>query len=138
MGLRVLHVDEDYVEFPLVEGGAMARAVAWPGTGAITGSLHYVAYEAGQSSKPHLHPASQDIFYIVEGEGAMIEYLDGRPISTTPMRPGSVIVVDPGTVHQVRADTRLVNVGGPCPADLFLYRDLGIDWNLSKPPATPS
>lgn len=131
MGIKILHVDEDYVEIPLLQGGLKAKAVAWPGTGAFLGSLHYVAYEAGQASVPHTHPFSQDIFYIIEGEGSMVDTTEGKEIEQR-IRPGNVVVVDPGTIHQVRADTRLVNVGGPCPADLTFYKRAGLEWQLKN------
>jgi quercetin dioxygenase-like cupin family protein len=130
MGIRVLHVDRDFVEIPLLQDGLTAKAVAWPGTGATLGSLHYVAYEAGQASVPHTHPVSQDIFYILEGVGEIAD-MSARKEIVHPIEPGSVIIVDPGTVHQVRARERLINVGGPCPADLGLYRRAGLTWDGS-------
>jgi quercetin dioxygenase-like cupin family protein len=127
MAIRVLHVDEDYVETPLVEGGQPARIVAWPGTGATLGSLHYVEYDVGLSSIPHDHPASQELMYVIEGVGSIADMSGGNGREDVhEIRPGSVVIVDPGTVHQVRATTRLVNVGGPCPADLFFYRRAGL------------
>jgi mannose-6-phosphate isomerase-like protein (cupin superfamily) len=127
MGIRVLHVDRDYVEIPLLEGGVKAKAVAWPGTNGYLGVMHYVAYEAGQASVPHAHPYSQDVFYIIEGSGSMVDTTDGRN-EETPIEPGSVVIVDPGTIHQVRADTRLINVGGPSPADIAFYKNFGLEW----------
>ena len=126
MAIKVFHVDEDYKEIPLVQG-ATARVVVWPGVGAKLASLHYVPYEAGQSSVPHLHPYSEDVFYIIEGEGSMVEHKGGKEIEQ-PIRPGSVVYVEPNTVHQVRAATPLVNVGGPCPPDLEFYRRFGLSW----------
>jgi quercetin dioxygenase-like cupin family protein len=127
MAIKVLHVNRDYKEIPLVQG-ATAKVIAWPGTGAHLGSLHYVPYQPGQSSVPHSHPKSEDIFYILEGEGSLVEWKDGKEVSEHPVEPGSVIIVEPGTVHQVRARTRLVNVGGPCPPDLDFYRRWGLSW----------
>jgi|SRR5215472_10400925 len=42
----------------------------------------------------------------------MVDLTAGQEIAQR-IEPGSVVVVDPGTVHSLRADTRLVNVGGP-------------------------
>ena len=128
MAIRIFHVDRDFVEVPLVQGALSARVVVWPGVGARRASFHYVAYEAGQSSVPHSHPASEDVFYIVEGEGSMVEYRSGREVSEQPIGPGSVVFVEPGTEHQVRARTPLVNVGGPCPPDEAFYRRFGLSW----------
>jgi quercetin dioxygenase-like cupin family protein len=128
VAIRIFHAERDYVEVPLVEGGLSARVVVWPGVGARRASFHYVSYEAGQSSVPHAHPASEDVFYVVEGEGSLVEYLDDRPVAEHPVGPGSVVFVEPGTVHQVRAATPLVNVGGPCPPDEAFYRRFGLRW----------
>jgi quercetin dioxygenase-like cupin family protein len=128
MAIRIFHVDHDFVEVPLGDGGPQARVVVWSGTGARLASFHYVSYEPGQSSVPHAHPASEDVFYIVEGEGSLVELRDGRDVAEHPVVPGSVVYVEPGTVHQVRARTRLVNVGGPCPPDEAFYRRLGLTW----------
>jgi len=105
--------------------------VVWSGTGARHASFHYVSYEPGQSSVPHSHPASEDVFYtvaLVEGEGSLVELRDGRDVAEHRVVPGSVVCVEPGTVHKVRARTRLVNVGGPCPPDDAFYRRLGLTW----------
>lgn len=128
MAVKIFHVDRDFVGVPLVQGATSARVVVWPGVGARLASFHYVAYEAGQSSVPHAHPRSEDVFYIVEGEGTIVEYRDGREAVSHPVRPGSVVFVEPGTEHQVRAATPLVNVGGPCPPDLDFYRRFGLAW----------
>ena len=127
MAIKVFHVDRDYVEIPLVQGST-ARVVVWPGTGATKSVFHYVPYEAGQSSVPHQHPYSEDTFYIVHGEGHMVEYKDDKEVSRQPIGPGSVIFVEPGTVHQVVATTPLLNVGGPCPPDLEFYKRWGLTW----------
>jgi quercetin dioxygenase-like cupin family protein len=128
MAIKVLHVDRDYVEIPLLQGGLTAKVVAWPGTGSFLSSMHFVSYEAGQKSVPHAHPYSQDVFYIIEGHGSMVDTTNGNEI-VQRVEPGSVVVVDPGTIHSVHADTWLVNVGGPCPPDLTMYQRAGLlDW----------
>lgn len=127
MAIKVFHVDHDFQSIPLVQGGA-AKVIVWPGTGARLGSLNYCPYLPGQSSVVHAHPKSEDIFYIIEGDGEMVEYCEGVEISRQPIRPGSVVQVEPGTEHQVHAFTRLVNVGGPCPPDLDFYKRFGLKW----------
>ena len=126
MAIKVFHVDRDFVEVPIVEGAMSARVVVWPGVGAKHLSMHYISYERGQASVPHFHPHSEDCFYIVSGEGTMAEWRDDRIVSEQEIGPGSVVYVEPNTIHQVRARTPLVNVGGPCPPDLDFYRRLGL------------
>src|SRR5262249_61587022 len=99
MAIKVLHVDRDYVEIPLVQG-ATARVVVWPGMGAKTSCIHYVDYEAGQFSVPHEHPYSEGSFYIVHAEGVMVEYDENQPaISRQPVGPRHLAFVEPGTLH---------------------------------------
>lgn len=127
MAIKVFHVDRDFTSIPLVQGSS-ARVIVWPGMGAKTSVLHYVPYEAGQSSVPHSHPDSEDTFYIVSGEGYMVEWQDDRQMSRQPISTGSVVYVEPRTVHQLVATTPLVNVGGPVPPDLDFYRRFGLKW----------
>jgi quercetin dioxygenase-like cupin family protein len=127
MAIKVFHVDRDYVSIPLVQG-ASARVVVWPGMGAKTSVLHYVPYLAGQVSVPHAHPHSEDTFYIVSGDGFMVEWKGDEELSRQPITTGSVVYVEPGTIHQVIATTPLVNVGGPVPPDTDFYRRFGLKW----------
>ncbi len=40
MAIRIFHVDRDFVEVPLVQGGPRAKVVVWPGVGARLASFH--------------------------------------------------------------------------------------------------
>ena len=95
MAIKIFHVDRDFVEVPLVQGALSAKIVVWPGVGARLASFHHVAYEAGQSSVAHAHPAAEDVFYIVRVEGSMVEYRNGREVGEQPIGPGSVVLPAP-------------------------------------------
>jgi quercetin dioxygenase-like cupin family protein len=130
MAIKVLHVDRDYVEIPgALEAGSMARAVVWPGMGASRGVMHYVRYEkGGHVSVRHQHPYSEDIAYVIEGEGYVIEWENDEELSRHALGPGSVMFVEPGTMHSQIATTPLTLVGGPSPPDLEFYKQLGLKW----------
>ncbi len=65
-----------------------------------------VCYEPGQFTKPHIHPGQDEIFFCVEGVGA-ITFADQDDV---PIVPGSVVFVPAGVRHGVatEADSRLV------------------------------
>jgi mannose-6-phosphate isomerase-like protein (cupin superfamily) len=127
MAIRVFHVDRDYVEIPSLSGqGTASRVVIWPGMGARKAAMHYAPFVAGQKSVPHQHPNSEDVYYIVHGEGHMVEWKDDKEVSRQPIGPGNFVLVEPGTVHQLIATTDLLNVGGPQPPDIELYKRLGL------------
>ena len=119
---------EDGVEIPLmrpVMPGGTARFPVWPGTGASRRSMNWVAMVPGQENVPHSHAESEDLFYCIEGN-CVIE--DGDTGESHPFEGGSVIFVEPGTLHAVKSlgPARYVSVGGPCPPDTALFRRLGL------------
>jgi quercetin dioxygenase-like cupin family protein len=126
MGIRILHVDRDYVKIPLVPGGD-ARAVVWPGMGAKNAGLHYVIMKPGQENVPHVHSLSEDIIYVIQGEGMAVDFDSG---TEHPFTKGSVIYVSPGTNHTIRATGKedYIVVGTLAPADTEMYIRAGIKW----------
>jgi len=65
-----------------------------------------VCYEPGQLTKPHVHPNQDEIFFCVEGRGA-ITFADRDDI---PIAQGSIVFVPAGVRHGVATvrDSRLV------------------------------
>ena len=116
MGFRVYHVDRDFTPFTVVKGGRDARMVMGASTGARTRTMGYVVMQPGQENVPHLHPASEDIIYVLEGRGI------GRDVDTGEEHaygPGAVVLVSVGTRHALRCagDETYISIGGPCPPD---------------------
>ena len=66
-------------------------------------SVSIVGWEAGQISPIHSHPAADEIYYIVEGEGL---FNDGTVEKR--LGPGDSVIFPSGEVHQVKAVTRMV------------------------------
>ncbi|MGH2406347.1 MAG: cupin domain-containing protein, partial [bacterium] len=120
MKVQVLRADRDYVPLPLAEGAGDVRAVVWPGTPARHRSMHYIALPAGGRTVLHRHAASEAVYYVIRGEGA-VEDLDAG--STHPVRAGSVALITPDNAYRIIAGAHsdLTCVGGPCPPDRSLY-----------------
>lgn len=117
--VRRLHLDD--VTLPLTEGGAgTVRALVWPGMGARHRTMHHVTLQAGARTVPHHHAASEAVYYVLRGHGAVEDLnLDTQHV----VGPGSFVLITPGTGYRIAAaaDRELVCVGGPCPPDPRLY-----------------
>ncbi len=114
MGFRIFHRDEPDALLPMIASDA--RLIAWPGTGAETANMNYVAMAAGEENVPHVHRESEDTIYVLSGRGTIADLTNGTELE---FEASQVIHVPVGVEHQVRADRRseVVSVGGPCPAD---------------------
>ncbi|MGQ0549282.1 MAG: cupin domain-containing protein [Armatimonadota bacterium] len=120
MRVQVLRADRDCVALPLTEEGGEARAIVWPGVGARHRSMHYIALPAGGRTVPHRHAASEAVYYVIRGEGA-VEDLDAGSLHR--VHAGSIALITPGNAYRIVAAARtdLTCVGGPCPPDPALY-----------------
>jgi len=121
--IRILDVNKDYVEIPLLKGGKKAKAIVHPGMGAKYGSLNYVVMEPGDENILHVHPQSDDVIYIIQGEGVIVDG-DGNENS---FKQGNVIFIPAGTPHAVKArgDQTYIAIGGPQPPDAAMFKS---DW----------
>ena len=66
--------------------------------GAREQSLAEASLEPGQATERHYHAASEEIYYLLEGEGEM--EVDGE---RTRVGPGDAVLIPPGARHQIRA-----------------------------------
>jgi quercetin dioxygenase-like cupin family protein len=123
MAVRVFHRDQATERLPMVASDA--RLVVWPGVGAETANMNYVAMEPGEENVIHAHPVSDDTIVILEGRGTVADHTNGFELE---FEAGQVINIPPGIEHQVRADrgTAVVSVGGPCPADRRMLAAAGV------------
>lgn len=124
--VRILCLDKDYVELPLIVG-AKAKFLVWPGMGAKYRSMNYVTMKAGQENVPHSHLKSEDFFYCLSGNCVIADLETGEE---HPFGPGDVIYIDVGVPHAVKSfgPTDYISVGGPCPPDYEFFRRAGIKW----------
>lgn len=106
---------------PIVEGPASATAVIWPGVGASMRSLHRIVLRPGSATVQLTHPM-EAVYYAVSGGGTVGESASDQPQSLVE---GSMVHVEPGTAYVfVSGAAGLELIGGPCPADPSLYRNL--------------
>lgn len=82
-------------------------------------------------ARPHYHRRSTELYYVLEGEGAVV--LDGVE---HPVRRGSMVHIPPGVVHGARGRMRVLVVGIPDIAeeDLF-YPEKGLQGLEAKRPS---
>ncbi len=69
-----------------------------------------------RDAQRHYHKQCTEIYYVLEGEGVM--ELNGDHV---PVRPGTVIVIEPGTRHRLTGDVRTIVFGVPAldPSDEY-------------------
>ncbi len=56
-------------------------------------------FPAGTLAAAHVHAAEEEIIYILEGTGGIIE-----DEQETPLEPGVAVFIPPGLPHQIRVD----------------------------------
>jgi quercetin dioxygenase-like cupin family protein len=119
MAIRVFHRDHPSLRLPLISKDA--RFVVWPGVGAWNANMNYVRLEPGEANVPHIHVASEDTIFILEGQGTICDYTNDTEI---PFHAGCIVHVPVGLRHAVKADrgVGIVSVGGPAPADVALLK----------------
>lgn len=66
-------------------------------------SISVVGWEPGQTSPIHCHPAADEIYHVLEGEGL---FDDGR--QEVRLGPGDTVIFPAGEVHRVQSLTRMV------------------------------
>jgi quercetin dioxygenase-like cupin family protein len=120
--IRIFHRDQPDLMLPMISKDA--RLVVWPGVGAHTANMAYVRLEPGERNVPHIHAESEDVIFILEGEGSVTDFDHDRRLE---FAHDQVIHVPVGARHAVAADcgSPIVSVGGPCPADLAMLRAVG-------------
>ncbi|TSA30774.1 MAG: cupin domain-containing protein [Verrucomicrobiaceae bacterium] len=65
-------------------------------------SLAEATVPAGSATQRHYHRASEELYFILEGDGTM--EIDGTP---REIAPGDAILIPPGSRHNISASTTL-------------------------------
>jgi mannose-6-phosphate isomerase-like protein (cupin superfamily) len=101
-GYIAVHMDE----VPAVQStcGTSRRAFLAPDNQAA--SVHMLELRA--DPQPHYHRNGTEIYYILEGEGSL--ELNGQDV---PVRPGSAVLIQPGTFHRGKGRMRLLVICVP-------------------------
>ena len=91
-------------------------------------NINYVCLEPGEENTPHTHTRSEDTIFILEGEGTIHDFTNGKSLA---FHAGRAVHVPGGIKHEVAADkgVGIVGVGEQvrqtyrCSRPLALYRD---------------
>ena len=119
--VTIFRDDENCPGLPIVERGGSARAVIWPGVGAVLRSMHRISLQRGGRTVELEHP-SEAVYYLIEGSAAALDLSGGARHS---LATGSMAHIDPGTRYVFEAGAEGAEIiGGPCPADRRLYTHL--------------
>jgi mannose-6-phosphate isomerase-like protein (cupin superfamily) len=84
--------------FTTADGSTIRELLGLPTSSARNQSLAEATLEPGGETQRHYHRNSEEIYYLVEGEGDM--EIDGE---RSHVRPGDAILIPPGAWHQIRA-----------------------------------
>lgn len=59
----------------------------------------YSLFRPGESYKPHIHPGSSEIYYVIRGNGTAYH---GPKLKPSKIRAGDVLFIPAGTIHTVK------------------------------------
>ena len=82
--------------FTTLDGSEIRELLAHRNSSIRNQSLAEARLAPGQSTTAHFHPKSEEIYYILTGEGRMRLGDEVRQVG-----PGDAIAIPPGTVHQL-------------------------------------
>jgi mannose-6-phosphate isomerase-like protein (cupin superfamily) len=89
--------NRDDVERFVGDDGSIIRELASPGNSTLTRhSLAEIRHPPGTASQEHYHTEAEEVYYVIEGQGAV--RVDGE---TRSIGPGDVVVIVPGQRHTV-------------------------------------
>jgi mannose-6-phosphate isomerase-like protein (cupin superfamily) len=83
--------------FVTADGSTIRELCGLPTGGTVNQSLAEASLEPGQTTRRHYHAETEEIYFVVEGEGEM--ELDG---DRTHVRPGDAVPIAPGAWHELR------------------------------------
>lgn len=102
----------------IVDGEGDARAIVWPGSGAVMRAMHRVRLGARAATVRLEHPG-EAVYAVLDGDGRIEDCDSGERQAVVR---GSMVHLDGATPHRFLAgDDGLDIVGGPAPADPALY-----------------
>ena len=79
------------------DDGSIIRELGSPGNSSLTRhSLAEIRHPPGTASQEHYHTEAEEVYYVIEGQGAV--HVDGE---TRTIGPGDVVVIVPGQRHKV-------------------------------------
>jgi mannose-6-phosphate isomerase-like protein (cupin superfamily) len=82
--------------FTTKDGSEIRELLAHRNSSIVNQSLAEARLPSGASTTPHYHPRTEEIYYILRGQGRM--RIDGE---TADVGPGDAIAISPGRTHQI-------------------------------------
>ena len=115
----------DCPDIPILEGAGTAKAVIWPGVGALHRSFQMIALPPGARTRVLRHEG-ESAYYVVAGSGSVV---DEPSAQAQALSEGAMIHIGPGDSYRLAAaEAGMTILGGPCPADPALYAHLSQGW----------
>jgi len=93
-------------------------------------SLAEARLPPGASTTPHHHPRTEEIYYVLEGQGRVQLGEEARDVG-----PGDAIAIPPGTPHQITNTGRAVLKFLCCCAPAYEHEDTVLVQAVSSPHA---
>ncbi|CAH1694544.1 conserved hypothetical protein [Hyphomicrobiales bacterium] len=120
--VRVVDSAIDCPDLPIIVGSGRAKAVMWPGNGALYRTFQVLDLEPNDQTIALVHP-SDSAYYVAAGSGVIADLNSGERM---PLVEGSMVHIDKGDHYRFEAaeTAGLKLIGGPCPADPQLYAHL--------------
>jgi mannose-6-phosphate isomerase-like protein (cupin superfamily) len=95
---------DDQKPFTTADGSTIRSILDTTNSGVENQSLAEACLPPGAQTDRHYHKLSEEIYYILEGEGIMEIDNDTRPI-----KPGDGILIPPGAWHQITSGEKTLN-----------------------------
>jgi len=83
--------------FVTADGSTIRELCGLPTGGTVNQSLAEATLEPGQTTQRHHHAETEEIYFVLEGEGDL--ELDG---DRARVRPGDAVAIPPGVWHELR------------------------------------
>ncbi|MBM4764880.1 ectoine synthase [Bacillus sp. B15-48] len=119
MEIQIKRLDKDGHLFD-IGVGCRARAIVWPGMGAIYRTMNYLEISGGHKTREIIHNDSEATYFIAQGTGKAIDVDSGKIFD---VQKGKMLLLDQGTRYALEANEEetMICIGGPCPPDPALY-----------------
>jgi mannose-6-phosphate isomerase-like protein (cupin superfamily) len=83
--------------FTTKDGSEIRELLAWRNSCIRNQTIAEARVPVGKATAPHCHVKTEEIYYILEGEGVMRIGDDSRAVG-----PGDAIAIPPGAIHAIR------------------------------------
>src|SRR5688572_27734636 len=92
-----IHNIERVLAFTTKDGSEIRELLAHRNSVIRQQSLAEARLPPGRQTTPHYHPATEEIYYILDGRGRMQLGDEGRLVG-----PGDAIAIPPGMIHTIK------------------------------------